>query len=318
METRAHPVSDQTVHNQSSDGNRPLGLIEAPPLPDVFPEMARRTGWLGWALRNKTIVFGAFVTLSMVLVALFAPVIAPYDPAAISPLERLKSPSATHPFGTDMLGRDIFSRVVYGARVSLAVGFTVAVLSSFLGLAIGLISGYFRYLDGVLMRAMDGLMSIPGVLLAIAMMALAGGSLGTVIVAITVVEIPRVARLVRGVVLSIREQAYVEAAVVVGTASPTIAIRHILPNTMAPLLVQATYVCAAAMLLESILSFIGAGIPPSVPSWGNIMADGRQLWQIKPNMIFIPALALSINILAINLIGDGLRDMLDPRMAKKV
>ncbi len=294
------------------------GYVVAPELPDVFPDRARLTGVLGLARRHVAVTVGLVVTVAMVLVAICAPLLASHDPAAISPMSRLKPPSLDHLFGTDMLGRDIFSRVVYGARVSLTVGLVVAALSSGIGLLLGLVSGYFRILDGLIMRIMDGMMSIPGVLLAIAMMALIGGSLGTVILAITVVEIPRVARLVRGVVLSIREQAYIEAAVAAGTSSTAIILRHILPNTMAPLLVQATYVCAAAMLLESILSFIGAGIPPSVPSWGNIMADGRTLWQIKPNMIFIPAAALSLNILAINLIGDGLRDALDPRMAKKV
>ncbi len=294
------------------------GYVVAPDLPDVFPDRAGLTGVLGLASRHVAVTVGLIVTVTMVLIAICAPLLASHDPAAISPLSRLKPPSLDHLFGTDMLGRDIFSRVVYGARVSLTVGLVVAALSSGIGLLLGLVSGYFRILDGLIMRIMDGMMSIPGVLLAIAMMALIGGSLGTVILAITVVEIPRVARLVRGVVLSIREQAYIEAAVAAGTPSITIILRHILPNTMAPLLVQATYVCAAAMLLESILSFIGAGIPPSVPSWGNIMADGRALWQIKPNMIFIPAAALSLNILAINLIGDGLRDALDPRMAKKV
>ncbi len=314
MSTNLSPQKEKTDKSTRDGGD----FVVAPDLPDVFPDRAGLTGVLGLASRHVAVTVGLIVTISMVLVAVCAPILTNHDPAAISPMTRLKSPSVEHLFGTDMLGRDIFSRVVYGARVSLTVGLVVALLSSGIGLLLGLISGYFRILDGLIMRVMDGMMSIPGVLLAIAMMALIGGSLGTVIMAITIVEIPRVARLVRGVVLSIREQAYIEAAVAAGTSSPSIILRHILPNTMAPLLVQATYVCAAAMLLESILSFIGAGIPPSVPSWGNIMADGRALWQIKPNMIFIPAVALSISILAINLIGDGLRDALDPRMAKKV
>lgn len=291
-------------------------LVVAPELLEIFPDRKIRGGALGFLLRHKIILLGLVIIFFVVLVAIFAPLIAFADPAHISPMERLRDPSAVHPFGTDMLGRDLFSRVVYGARVSLLVGFTVAAIASVIGLIIGLASGYVRWLDGIIMRVMDGLMSIPGILLAIAMTALAGGSVGTVIAAITVVEVPRVARLVRGVVLSLREQTYVEAAVAAGTSSFRIVYHHILPNTLAPLTVQATYVCAAAMLLESILSFVGAGIPPTVPSWGNIMADGRALWQLKPMMIFIPAVALSITILAVNLVGDGLRDALDPRTAK--
>lgn len=293
-------------------------LLVAPEPSDIFPDRQMRGGVLGFLLRHKIILFGLVVILFVVLVALFAPIIAITDPANISPTQRLRDPSAAHPFGTDMLGRDLFSRVVYGARVSLVVGFTVAAIASVIGLMIGLVSGYVRWLDGIIMRVMDGVMSIPGILLAIAMTALAGGSIGTVIAAITVVEVPRVARLVRSVVLSLREQTYVEAAVAAGTSSFRIVYHHILPNTLAPLTVQATYVCAAAMLLESILSFVGAGIPPTVPSWGNIMADGRALWQLKPMMIFIPAVALSITILAVNLVGDGLRDALDPRTSKGI
>lgn len=312
-------MNQESSHtNLVSNSAQDVRIIAAQDLPDVFQQQKRIGGVLGFVLHNKATCLGAFVIFAMVLAAIFAPHLSPYDPSAISPMTRLRSPSMDHFFGTDMLGRDIYARMLYGARVSLLVGFVVAVLSSIIGLTAGLMSGYFRYFDGVIMRMMDAMMSIPGVLLAIAMMALVGGSLTTVIIAITVVEIPRVARLVRGVVLSIRELAYVEAAIAAGTPAWKIMYKHILPNTMAPLMVQATYVCAAAMLLESILSFVGAGIPPSVPSWGNIMADGRALWQMKPNMIFIPAAALSIAILAINLIGDGLRDSLDPRMAKKV
>ncbi len=293
------------------------GLQVAEDLAPVFPDFAPQKGLSGILKTNKSIVFGFTVFLFMGVVALIAPLISPYDPSAISPLRRLAPMSWNHLFGTDMLGRDLFSRVAYGARVSLVVGIAVAFFSSVLGLAIGLVSGYVRWLDGLIMRTMDGLMSVPGILLAIALMALSGGSIHNVILAITVVEIPRVARLVRGVVLSLREQTYVEAAIASGSSSFTVIVRHILPNTLAPLTVQATYVCAAAMLLESILSFIGAGIPPSVPSWGNIMADGRSLWQLKPTMIFIPAAALSMTILAINLVGDGLRDNLDPRVARR-
>jgi peptide/nickel transport system permease protein len=254
----------------------------------------------------------------MIFIAIFAPWLGTVDPTSISPMRRLHGPSAAYVFGTDMLGRDIYSRVMYGARVSLVVGFLVALASSVLGLAIGLISGFVRWLDTIIMRVMDGLMAIPGILLAIALMALTRGSVQNVIIAITIPNVPQVARLVRGIVLSLREQPYVEAAVAAGTRVPKIMLRHILPNTLAPLMVQATYICASAMIIESILSFIGAGTPPTIPSWGNIMAEGRALWEIKPYIVFFPAFFLSVTVLAVNLLGDGLRDALDPRLAKRL
>jgi len=208
--------------------------------------------------------------------------------------------------------------VLFGARISLLVGFSVAILASGLGLVLGLLSGYLRGLDGILMRVMDGVMSVPPILLAIALMALTKASVENVIMAITIAEFPRVARLVRGVVLSLREQPFVEAAITAGTSTPRIIWAHILPNTIAPLSVQATYICGSAMIIESILSFIGAGTPPIIPSWGNIMADGRTLWQVKPYIILFPAIFLSLTVLAVNLLGDGLRDALDPRMAKRL
>ncbi len=241
------------------------------------------------------------------------------DPTALNPANRLKPPSSEAWFGTDMLGRDIFSRSVFGARVSLAVGLGVALCATLAGVIIGLIAGFTRWADNVIMRVMDGMMSIPAILLAIALMTLLrGGSIFNVIVAITIAEIPRVARLTRSVVLSARELAYVEAAVACGTSKPGIIWHHIMPNTVAPVTVQATYICASAMITEAILSFIGAGLPTSVPSWGNIMAEGRALWQVKPNIVFFPALFLSVTVLAVNLLGDGLRDAVDPRLAKRV
>ena len=244
---------------------------------------------------------------------MIAPRLGTIDPAALSPIRRNRPPSTQFWFGTDTLGRDLYSRVLYGARVSLLVGITVAVLSTILGTMVGLASGALRRLDGIIMRAMDGLMSIPGVLLAIALMALTRGSVYNVIIAITIVETPRVARLARGLVLSVRELPFVEAATASGSGPVKIIMRHILPSIFAPLLVQATYICAAAMIIESTLAFIGAGTPPSIPSWGNIMAEGRALWQIRPHMVFIPAAFLCVTVLSVNMLGDGLRDALDPR-----
>ena len=224
----------------------------------------------------------------------------------------------TYWFGSDFLGRDVYSRTIYGARISLAVGGAVAVISTFVGLIIGLLAGYVRWVDAIVMRFMDGLMAIPGVLLAIALISLAGASLFNVIVAICIPEIPRVVRLVRSVTLQIRELPYVEAAVSVGSPTHKILIKHILPNTVAPLIVQATYVCASAVVIEAILSFLGAGTPPEIPSWGNIMAEGRSYFQVAPWIIFFPGGLLAITVLAVNMLGDGLRDSLDPRIARRM
>ena len=296
----------------------PPGLAVAAPLPDILPDVKPKRGFIGFLRRYPTIAIGSLLLILMLGMAIFAPYLFTRDPTALAPALRTREPSAQFWFGSDMLGRDVYSRVVYGARVSLLVGFSVAICASAIGLFIGLMSGVNRIADSIIMRSMDGMMSIPSILLAIALMALTRGSVQNVILAITIAEIPRVSRLVRGVVLSLREQPYVEAAVASGTRTPVIIWRHILPNTLAPLTVQATYICAAAMITEAILSFIGAGTPPIIPSWGNIMAEGRALWQVKPYIVFFPAIFLSLTVLAVNLLGDGLRDALDPRMAKEV
>lgn len=288
----------------------------APPLPDLLKPRRQRKGFVGFLLNNPTIAFGAGLLLAMIIMAIFAPYLGTMDPTELAPRNRNLEPSAAHWFGTDSIGRDLYSRVLYGARVSLTIGFSVAILASAIGLFIGLVSGTFRRADAIIMRVMDGLMSIPPILLAIALMALTRASVENVVIAITIAEIPRVSRLVRGVVLSLREQAYVDAAISCGCRMPMLIWRHILPNTLAPLTVQATYICASAMITESILSFIGAGVPPIIPSWGNIMADGRTLFQIKPYIIFFPAVFLSVTVLAVNLLGDGFRDVLDPRKSK--
>jgi peptide/nickel transport system permease protein len=272
----------------------------------------------GLIRRYPMVALGGLLFAMVVLITLAAPWLATHDPQEIDPIARLRPPSAEHLLGTDALGRDVWSRSIFGGRISLLVGLVVGLLASAIGLAIGLLSGYSRLADAVVMRVMDGLMSIPAILLAIALMSVTRASILTVILAITVVEIPRVVRLVRSVVLTLREQTYVEAAVIAGTRPGRIVLKHILPNTLAPLIVQTTYICAAAMLVESILSFLGAGTPPEVPSWGNIMAEGRTFFQIAPWLILSPGLLLGATVLAINLVGDGLRGMLDPRIARRM
>jgi len=268
--------------------------------------------------RHPTIVVGGFLLSLLFLMAIFAPWLGTIDPTTLSPIHRTRVPSERFWFGTDLLGRDVYSRVVYGARVSLTVGFSVAILSAVIGTVIGLAAGFVKWIDAIVMRIMDGFMSIPTILLAIALIALTRASLQNVILAVTIAEVPRVVRLVRGLTLSLREQPYVEAAVAAGAGRLRIVAKHIFPNTIAALTVQTTYICGLAILAEASLSFIGAGVPPSTPSWGNIMAEGRALWQIKPHLIAFPALFLSITILSINMLGDGLRDAIDPRMAKRI
>jgi peptide/nickel transport system permease protein len=278
------------------------------------------------------VVIGGATLALVVAVALSAPLLGTRDPTQIDPAGRNRRPGAertvrqddgsqrtvTHWMGTDPLGRDVYSRVVYGARVSLVVGLSVAVISIALGLAIGVAAGYLRWLDGVVMRIMDGLMSIPAILLAIGLVSISRAGLRAVILAVVIPEVPRVARLVRSVVLSIREEPYVEAAVALGGRAPLLLARHVLPNTVAPLMVQGTFVAASAILVEAILSFLGVGIPPETPTWGNIMAEGRALFRVFPHNIFFPGVFLAVTVLAVNLLGDGLRDLLDPRIRRQI
>lgn len=284
------------------------------------------------AIRNPNVIFGGVILLVMVAIAIFAPFLGTVDPTRIDPAARNKKPGTEITFrledgktakrtvlmGTDSLGRDVYSRVMYGTRVSLAVGVSVAVCAILIGMVIGLVSGYVRWADGIIMRIMDGLMAIPGILLAIALVSIWRAGLITVIFAIVVPDVPRVVRLVRSIVLTVREEPYVEGAISVGTPTWVLLFRHILPNTVAPLIVQGTFLAAAAILAEAALSFLGIGIPPEIPSWGNIMAEGRTLFRVFPHNILYPGIFLAFTVLAINIMGDGLRDTLDPKMSKKV
>ena len=281
--------------------------------------------------RNTSVRIGGVVMLLLVLVALLAPWLGTVDPSLFDPASRDLRPGAMgeivtlegdtlkHRFlmGSDSFGRDIHSRVIYGARVSLIVGLFTALVALAFGITLGLVSGFIRWADSPLMRVMDGLMAIPAILIAIALVAMWKGSLLTVIVAIAIPEIPRVTRLVRSLVLTIREEPYVEAAISLGTPTWLIMLRHVLPNTVAPLVVQGTFICAAGILTEAILSFLGVGLPPDIPTWGNVMAEGRAQFNDYPHNIFFPGVFLAVTVLAVNILGDGLRDTLDPKMAKR-
>jgi len=281
--------------------------------------------------RNGSVRLGGAVLLVLVAIALLAPWLGTVDPSLFDPASRDLLPGKTgeittlegetlqHRFlmGSDSFGRDIYSRVIYGTQVSLIVGICTALVALAFGIVLGLVSGFIRWLDGPLMRVMDGLMAIPAILIAIALVAMWRGSLATVVVAIAIPEIPRVTRLVRSLVLTIREEPYVEAAVSLGTPTALIMWRHILPNTIAPLIVQGTFICASGILVEAILSFLGVGLPPEIPTWGNVMAEGRAQFNEYPHNIFFPGIFLAVTVLAVNILGDGLRDTLDPKMAKR-
>jgi peptide/nickel transport system permease protein len=269
-------------------------------------------------VRNSSVMVGGLIVGTMILLAFFAPLLGTVDPVRIAPALRLRPPSSLAWFGTDLFGRDVYSRAIYGARSSLLIGVSVAGVSLLGGITIGLVTGYFRWADMIVMRVMDGLMAIPTFLLAIALVSLTRASVGTVVVALTIPEIPRVVRLVRSIVLTVREEPFVEAAISVGTSAPNILLRHILPSTSAPLMVLGTYICASAILIEAGLSFLGTGLPPEIPSWGNMISEGRIFFQIAPRLVFLPSLFLALTVLGINLLGDGLRDTLDPRIAKRM
>lgn len=290
--------------------------IETLPEPSVRLASPLRPRF-GFLTSTPIIATATILLLLIIAMSIAAPWLAPHDPMQLLPAQRLKPPSEQFLLGTDAFGRDLLSRVIYGGRISLLIGFGATIVSIAGGLVIGLFSGFFRWVDAILMRIMDGVMAIPAILLAIAVVSLSGASIFTVMIAITIPEIPRVARLVRSVVLSAREEPYVEAGISLGSSLPKIMWRHLLPNTIAPLIVQGTNFCAAAILTEAILSFLGAGISTETPTWGNIIAEGRQYFQIKPSLIFWPGLLLSITILSVNLIGDAARDALDPRMKQR-
>jgi peptide/nickel transport system permease protein len=275
---------------------------------------------------------GGCALLFLIFLGMTAPWLGTVDPTLFDATSRdllpgqageittLDGETVRHVFllGSDSFGRDIYSRVLYGTRVSLIVGLAAALLALLFGVACGIAAGYLRWLDGLVMRVMDGIMAIPAILIAIAVVALWRASLTSVVIAIAIPEIPRVTRLVRALVLSIREEPYVEAAIALGSPTPKIMVSHILPNTLAPLLVQGTYIFAFAILLEAILSFLGVGLPPDIPTWGNIMAEGRVQFVAYPHNVFFPGLFLAFTVLAVNILGDGLRDTLDPKMAKRV
>jgi peptide/nickel transport system permease protein len=298
---------------------------------EAVPVRAQPGAWQR-AHANWSVRIGGGLLALLVLIAIAAPWLGTVDPTLFDAGSRdllpgksgeittLEGEKLQHTFlmGSDSLGRDIYSRVLYGARVSLVVGVLCALLALAIGIACGLLSGYIRWVDGILMRFMDGLMAIPAILIAIALVAMWRGSLATVVVAIAIPEIPRVTRLVRSIVLSVREEPYVEAAVSLGTPTWKILLRHILPNCIAPLVVQGTFICAFSILVEAILSFLGVGLPPDIPTWGNVMAEGRAQFNDFPHNVFFPGIVLAVTVLAVNTLGDGLRDTLDPKMAKRV
>ena len=268
--------------------------------------------------RDRSMLFSFGLLGLLILISIGAPLIVQHDPAILTPRLRLKPAFDDYWIGTDSLGRDLFSRVLYGGRLSITLAVLVSMVAVACGLLIGLVAGYFRRLDPIVMRIMDGIMAIPGLLLAVTLVALAGANIASMVVAISIPEIPRIARLVRSVVLSVREAPFVEVSVGMGTPTWKVILRHILPSTLNPLVVQATFVCGAAILTEAALGFLGLGFPPEIPSLGSIIAEGRPFFQRAPWVVLYPGIFLALLILSVNLFGDALRDRLDPRMARQI
>ena len=279
-----------------------------------WARLVQKYRWLKSLYRNKGVWIGGIIVLFMIFMAVFAPLLTPLDPMRLHPMNRLKPPMEGHLFGTDSMGRDVFSMVIYGSRISLGVGILVMVVTSLAGIAMGLISGYYKFLDNIIMRVNDGMMAVPSIILAIALMAVLGPRVSNIVIALSVVYTPRMARIIRGSVLSAKELTYVEAAKALGTRDMIIAFRHILPNCVAPVIVQGTFILAYSVLAEASLSFLGVGAPPYIPSWGNVVSDGRLFMLKAPWISMFPGLAILLFVLGLNLLGDGLRDSLDPKM----
>jgi len=266
--------------------------------------------------RRKVLWFSAATLAAIILLALFAPWIAPYDPQDVDPMIRLQSPSGSHLFGTDRYGRDVLSRVVFGARLSMEIGLSVTAFTFVFGTLIGLVAGYFPWADRVLMRIVDAAMALPSLMLALALVSIAGAGLQNVIIALGITFAPRLARVARATVLSLRERTYVEAAKALGVGHLRILALHIFPNALSPILVQLTLTFASALLAEASLSFLGVGVPPYVPSWGSIIANGRAHMVRAPWLLLFPGIAIVLSVLSLNMMGDALRDVADPHIRK--
>jgi len=276
-------------------------------------ELFKKYRWLKSLYRNKGVWIGGIIVLFMLFMAVFAPLLAPLNPMRLNPMDRLHPPMKGHLFGTDSMGRDVFSMVIYGSRISLQVGMLVMLITSLIGIMMGLVSGYYKILDNIIMRINDGMMAVPSIILAIALMAVLGPRVSNIIIALSVVYTPRMARIIRGSVLSAKELAYVEAARALGTRDIGVAFRHILPNCVAPMIVQGTFIFAYSVLAEASLSFLGVGAPPTIPSWGNVVSEGRLFMLEAPWISLFPGIAILLFVIGLNFLGDGLRDSLDPK-----